>query len=89
MLWILVQSDTVNELIFFVGRTDLSLWSSDFAFYPWLYIIYKHLTLGTCSVSHCKSPHIFVTYISCPSDFALYLLPNQTEMHLTLDNYSV
>ena len=28
--------------------------SSDFALYLWLYLIDKHHTLGTCSVSHCE-----------------------------------
>ena len=33
--------------------------SSDFALYLWLYLIYKHHTLDTCSVTHCEWPHIF------------------------------
>ena len=36
------------------------IWSSNFALYLWLYIIDKHHTLGTCSVSHCEWPHIFI-----------------------------
>ena len=35
-------------------------WPSDFALYIWLYLIDKHHTFGTCSVSHCEWPHIFL-----------------------------
>ena len=34
-------------------------WSGDFVLYLWLYLD-KHHTLYTCSVSHCKWPHIFI-----------------------------
>ena len=33
ILGILVQSDTVNDLILFVDRCELILWCSDFALY--------------------------------------------------------
>ena len=39
-LWILVQSDTVNDLILFVGQCDLY-----FALYLWLYLTNRHHTL--------------------------------------------
>ena len=44
-LWILVQFDTVNDFILFVGQRDLYSWSSDFALYLWLYLTNRHPTL--------------------------------------------
>ena len=41
-LWILVQSDTVNDLTLFVGQCDLYFMSSDFALYLWLYLTNRH-----------------------------------------------
>ena len=54
ILSILVQSDTVNNLILLQVTVAFIIWSSDFALYLWLYPIDKHHTLGTCSVSHCE-----------------------------------
>ena len=54
ILSILVQSDTVSNLILLQVTVAFIIWSSDFALYLWLYLIDKHHTLGTCSVSHCE-----------------------------------
>ena len=62
------------------------------ALYHLLYLI-KNILLWVVVQFHTASDLIFlyviVTYISCPSDFALYLLPYQTGMHHTLDSCSV
>ena len=68
------------------------IWSSDFALYLWLYLINKHHTLDTSSVSHCEGPHIFVSL--CDLYFmvkwvALYLKPYQIGWHHTLDTCSI
>ena len=52
LLWILVRSDSVSDLVVFVGYCDLYSWSSDFALYIWPYLIDKHHTVDTCSVLH-------------------------------------
>ena len=58
ILRIFVQSDTVNDLILFVGHLTYISWSIDFALYLWLYVIDKHQTLGICSIWHWVWPHI-------------------------------
>ena len=60
ILWILVPSETVNDLILFVGHCHLYFMVKWFPLYLWIYLIDQHHTLGTCSISHCKWPHVFV-----------------------------